>query len=529
MIDVTARREAEVAITSARDAALESARLEERIPREHEPRNSHADERHHRHDRPAARHRARAEAARLYADHRLQRRRAADHHQRHPRLLENRGRHARRSRRSISSSTRWSRAPWSCSRSARSTRRSSSPRSCRRTCRSRCAAIPAGSARCSRTSSATRSSSPRTARSSSRALRQEETEDEVVVRFTVRDTGIGISPEAQAQALRRPSCRRTARPRAATAAPASGLAICKQLVQQMGGAISVTSEPGKGSTFCVHRAVSANSPRTSCGAPACGRSSTACASSRSTTTLANRRILQHLFAAWGMTVSVAAERPRSARSDPPRRRRRAALRPRGARHGRCRRWTGSRSPAPSSPTRSSRRSRLVMLTSLDRKEPPEALRDAGIEAHLTKPLKQEQLVHHALPGHLNEPRGAADDLRPHDVQGRRPAGGRRRIAAHPDRRGQRREPEGRAASAPEARLSRERGGQRPPRAGGAPPHAVRHRLHGLPDAGARRLRRDARAAPARRDRAPHVDHRHDRELARGRPRKVPRRRAWTIT
>jgi two-component system sensor histidine kinase/response regulator len=34
----------------------------------------------------------------------------------------------------------------------------------------------------------------------------------------------------------------------------------------------------------------------------------------------------------------------------------------------------------------------VMLTSLDRKEPPEALRDAGIEAHLTKPLKQELLL-----------------------------------------------------------------------------------------------------------------------------------------
>ncbi len=62
------------------------------VPGQHEPRDPHADERRHRHERAAARHAARRRAARLRRHHPRQRRRAADHHQRHPRLLEDRSR-----------------------------------------------------------------------------------------------------------------------------------------------------------------------------------------------------------------------------------------------------------------------------------------------------------------------------------------------------------------------------------------------------------------------------------------------------
>ena len=67
-------------------------RGQERVPGDDEPRDPHADERGHRHERPAARHAAQRRAARLRQHDPRLGRRAADDHQRHPRLLEDRGR-----------------------------------------------------------------------------------------------------------------------------------------------------------------------------------------------------------------------------------------------------------------------------------------------------------------------------------------------------------------------------------------------------------------------------------------------------
>jgi PAS domain S-box-containing protein len=220
---------------------------------------------------------------------------------------------------------------------------------------------------------------------------EHESEDDARLRFEVTDTGIGLSPEAQAR-LFQPFSQADSTTTRRFGGTGLGLAICKQIVGLMGGEIAVHSTSGQGSTFWFTLRLEKQPPPASAAAPAPDVESL-----RGLRVLAvddnatNRAVLQQTIHAWGLQCDLASngrealERTQTAAE---------AGKPYelalvdfhmpgmdGVALARALREVPGTASLP-----------MILLTSLDRRLPRTELSEAGIMDVLTKPIRGQELL-----------------------------------------------------------------------------------------------------------------------------------------
>ena len=215
-----------------------------------------------------------------------------------------------------------------------------------------------------------------------------ETPADVVIRFEVSDTGIGMTPEEQ-QRIFQPFAQADASTTRAYGGTGLGLAISKQLAELLGGKITVKSEPRFGSTFAFTiRALRA--PSESRDVSALGEGLAGLRVLIVDDNAANRTILEHQVGSWRMraetadngTTAVAKLRSAAASGQPydvvlldmdmP-----------GMDGFDVARAVKGDPAVAGTP--------LILLTSSGARGSAEVSRQVGIAAYLTKPVKQSQL------------------------------------------------------------------------------------------------------------------------------------------
>jgi two-component system sensor histidine kinase/response regulator len=218
---------------------------------------------------------------------------------------------------------------------------------------------------------------------------ERETETDLVLRFEVEDTGIGIPPEIQTRLF----CAFSQADGTTTrkfGGTGLGLAICKQLVGLMNGSVGVQSQVGEGSLFWFSvKLEKSNAPE----AVEMVQPQVSLASLRVLVVddnATNREILNHQIIAWKMKNGCAASGQEALR----------LLRDASA-EGRpydlalldmqMPEMDGLALARAIKSDSTISATRLIILTSLNQQQSAEELRAAGIDAYLTKPVKQKRL------------------------------------------------------------------------------------------------------------------------------------------
>ncbi len=218
---------------------------------------------------------------------------------------------------------------------------------------------------------------------------QEETAEEAVIRFAIKDTGIGLSEEAQSRLFNafEQADKSTTRKFGGTGL---GLAISRRLVEVMHGQIGVESKPGHGSTFwfTIRLPKQENpQPRTPIDPMALNQIRVLIVDDNAT----NRTILHHQVLNWNMRNgglcsngpdALAVLAKAAADGDPYRLAILDMMMP--EMDGMTLARAIKADPSLGAP-------KVVILTSICEKLRPAELAAAGVDAWLVKPAKQVQL------------------------------------------------------------------------------------------------------------------------------------------